>query len=201
MKEYYIIYDVETQKLAQHVEGGWDNVYGMGLASCVTYNSKTDLYEFWKDPEKLCEYLNGNNVVGFNSISFDSRVLLGNKRIIELDGTTKNDKYSWRNIDIYCEMWRNILSLNRSNYPLILQKIKEQKIQHGVFGLGPVSEATLKITKSGKGEEAPMLYQQGKFFELLQYNLQDVRVTKELYLFIKKYRYLVTGTYDIVQFK
>lgn len=201
MQNHYIVYDVETQKLDKHVPGGWDNIFGMGLASAVTYNSKTDLYEFWKDPEKLCEYLNGNVVVGFNSIWFDSKVLLGNDRIIELDGSTKNEKYSWKNIDIYVEMWRNILSLDKSNYPEILKKIKEQKIQHGIFGLGPTSAATLNITKSGHGEDAPMLYQQGRFFELLEYNLQDVRVTKELYLFIKKYRYMVNGNYDIIQFK
>lgn len=201
MAPLLIAYDIETQKLAQHVPGGWDNIYGMGVASAVTYNFQNDLYQFWNDSEKLCQYLNGNIALGYNSISFDSKVLLGNDRIIELNGITKNEKYSWQNIDIYAEMWRNILNLDKSNYPLILQKIKETRIPPGVFGLGPVSEATLKISKSGKGELAPMLFQQGKIFELLEYNLRDVQVTKELYLFIKKYRYVVNGNYDIISFK
>jgi hypothetical protein len=168
MAPLLIAYDIETQKLAQHIPGGWDNIYGMDMSSCVTYNFQTDMYQFWNNREKLCQYLNGNIALGYNSISFDSKVLLGNDRIIELNGITKNEKYSWQNIDIYAEMWRNILNLDKSNYPLILQKIKETRIPPGVFGLGPVSEATLKISKSGKGELAPMLFQQGKIFELLE---------------------------------
>ena len=61
--------------------------------------------------------------------------------------------------------------------------------------------ATLNHTKNGEGADAPMLFQQGRIVELFQYNLQDVRITKELFNFIQKYKYLVTGSYDIIQFK
>jgi hypothetical protein len=200
--ENYITYDCETQKLADEVPGGWDNVYGMGLSSAVTYDSKTDNYNFWdhNSREKLCEYLNGKNVVGFNSIMFDSKLLLGDNRIIELDGSTKNSKYGWKNIDIYVEIFRRIFQMDKSNYPELLKKMQAKKHQKGVFGLKDIAGATLNHTKSGDGAMAPILFREGKLAELYGYNLQDVRVTKELFQFILKYRYCVTGGFDIVKF-
>jgi len=199
----YIVMDAETQKYAEQVEGGWGNVYGMDLASAVTYDSRTDNYTFWDhlSRERLCEFLNGKVVVTFNGIMFDSKLLLGNDRVIELNGDTKNSKFSWKNIDIYVEMWRRILSLDRSNYPKIIETMQAKKHSKGIFALKDITSATLNHTKSGDGADAPMLFKQGRIVELHQYNLQDVRVTKELYQFILKYRYLVTGSYDIVQFK
>ena len=199
----FVVYDTETQKLADEIPGGWNDVFGMMMSSAVTYDSKTDNYNFWdhNSREKLCQYLNGKNVVGFNSIMFDSKLLLGDNRIIELDGSTKNDKYSWKNIDIYVEIFRRIFQMDKSNYPELLKKMQEKKHQKGVFGLKDIAGATLNHTKSGDGAHAPVLFKEGKLAELYSYNLQDVRVTKELFQFIMKYRYIVTGSYDIVQFK
>lgn len=199
----YIIYDCESQKLAEDVEGGWSNAYGHGLSSCVTYNSKTDNYNFWdhNSREKLCEYLNGKIAVSFNGIMYDSKLLLGDSRTIELNGNTKNNKYCWYNIDIYVEMFRRMWKMDKSNYPKIIEAMQAKRHNKGIFALKDITLATLNHTKNGDGALAPILFQQGKIVELFEYNLQDVRVLKELYLFILKYRYLVTGSYDIVQFK
>jgi hypothetical protein len=56
------------------------------------------------------------------------------------------------------------------------------------------------MKKAGKGSRAPDLFQQGKLIELFQYNLQDVRVTKSLYEFIRERKYIITGGYDVVSF-
>jgi len=196
----YVVMDAETQLLAEEIPGGWDNVFGMKMASAVTYDSKTDNYDFWTDREKLNEYLNNKTVVTFNGIHFDSVLLLGSNRIIELDGKTRNEKFGWHNIDIYLEMWRRIMKMDKSNYPKIVEEQRKQRPPKGVFNLGVISEATLHHTKTGYGELAPQLFKEGRWAELFQYNLQDVRITKELFQFILKYRYLVTGSYDIVKF-
>ena len=203
MNTPYIIYDIETAKYADQVQGGWDNVYGMEMASCVTYTSTIDNYQFWdhNSREKLCEYLNGKIVVGYNSMMFDSRVLLGNDRIVELNGVTKNSKYSWTNIDIYVEIFRRLYKMDRNSYPLLLKTMQEKRHGKGIFGLKDIASATINHTKSGDGADAPKLFQEGRIVELFQYNLQDVRVTRELFEFIQKYKYLVTGSFDIVQFK
>jgi hypothetical protein len=199
----FLVYDTETQKLADDTPGGWDNVYGMGLSSAVTYDSKTDNYNFWdhNSREKLCEYLNGKNVVSFNGMMFDSKLLLGDNRTIELDGSTKNSKYGWKNIDIYVEIFRRIFQMDKSNYPEILKKMQAKKHQKGIFGLKDIAGATLNKGKNGDGAHAPVLFKEGKLAELYQYNLQDTRITLELFQFIMKHRYCVTGGFDIVQFK
>ncbi len=198
----FIVVDCETKKHFHQVEGGWNNIEAMELSTAVTYSSELDRYVFWtgKQKDELCKYLNGQVVVSFNGILFDTKLLLGNDRRLNNNGSTENDKYKWINADIYVEMWRHIFDMDGTDYNKITSKIEEQKFPKDVFGLDDIAYTTIKKTKSGKGSIAPDLYQQNRILELFQYNLQDVRVTKELYLFIKKYRYLVSGSYDIVSF-
>ena len=199
----FIVMDCESQKLVDDVPGKWNNVYGQGLSSAVTYDSQSDLYLFWDKDQRdsLCKYLNGKLVVTYNGIHYDSKLLLGDNRIIEPDGSTKNDKYGWFNSDIYAGIWRNILGMDRNQYPELMVAIRKQKFEKHVFDLHSVSQSTLNHTKSGDGAMAPTLFQTGKIFELLQYNMQDVRITRQLFDFIMKYRYIVTGKGDVVQFR
>jgi hypothetical protein len=198
----FVVMDAETKMLAKQVQGGWDNIYGHGMSSAVTYSSASDKYKFWPSDQRdaLCSYLNKQVVVTFNGIMFDSKLLLGNDRVIEDNGATSNDKYSWINADIYVEMWRHILQLDRSDYSAIVKKIQEQKFPKNVFGLDPIAKNTLGVSKSGEGAHAPDLFQQGRLLELFEYNLQDVRVTRQLYMFIKQWKYVITGGFDIVSF-
>lgn len=198
----YIVVDTETQKHADQVSGGWDNIEGMGFASAVTYSSQLDRYVFWKSNQRedLCKYLNNQLVVSFNGINFDTKLLLGNDRVLNNNGSTENGKYKWFNADLYVEIWRNILNLDRTNYNIIIKKIEEQRFPKGMFDLEIIGNATLGMKKAGKGSRAPDLFQQGKLIELFQYNLQDVRVTKSLYEFIRERKYIITGGYDVVSF-
>jgi hypothetical protein len=198
----YIVVDTETQKHADQVSGGWDNIEGMGFASAVTYSSQLDRYVFWKSNQRedLCKYLNNQLVVSFNGINFDTKLLLGNDRVLNNNGSTENGKYKWFNADLYVEIWRNILNLDRTNYNIIIKKIEEQRFPKGMFDLESIGNATLGMKKAGKGSRAPDLFQQGKLIELFQYNLQDVRVTKSLYEFIRERKYIITGGYDVVSF-
>lgn len=204
MNSEYIVYDIETKKLANEVEGGWSNIYGMGMASGVAWSSKTDEFHFFGSEEsevdRMSELLNDKVAVTFNGITFDSKVLLGNDRTIEDDGSTRNGKYGWKNIDIFMAMWRRILAFKGTVPELIEAQKKAGFRKKGVYNLDSILWATMRIKKNGSGLDAPRLYQEGKTRELLQYNLQDVKCERDLYQFIKKYRYLVNGEYDIVTF-
>jgi len=200
----YLVYDIETKKLANEVEGGWGNIHGMGMASGVVWSSKTEEYYFFGPEEseidRMAGLLNGKVVVTFNGITFDSKLLLGNDRIIEDDGTTKNDKYGWKNVDIFMAMWRQILGHKGTVPELIKAQKKPAYRKKGVYNLDSILWATMRIKKNGNGADAPKLYQEGKMKELLEYNLQDVKCERDLYQFIKKYKYLINGEYDVVTF-
>ena len=48
-----------------------------------------------------------------------------------------------------------------------------------------MAQATLGVTKSGEGLNAVNLYDQGRMEELKKYCLNDVKLTKELYDFVR----------------
>ena len=70
----YKVYDCETKYMADEVEGKWNNVAGMGLSSCVVYDSKIDEYKlFGPDSEDdVAQELSEKDyiVVGFYSFNF-----------------------------------------------------------------------------------------------------------------------------------
>lgn len=202
MSNDIILYDLETKRYADEVDGGWNNIYGMGLSTGVTWSANEDRYRVWTEKQinELCSYLNGNKVVSFNGISFDSILLLGNDRKIDNSGTTSNEEYSWYNYDIYVEMWSHILNMVGKPVPEIMEAMRKQRFPKNVFNLDSIAQNTLGFSKTGKGVDAPKLYKEKKFVELIEYNLQDVRVLKKLYRFLKERKYLVNGNYDIVKF-
>ena len=182
-----LVYDVEVERGPEDVPGGWNNPEAMGLASAVVYNYTTDQYHFFlHDTAKprLLAMLYGNICVGFNSVRFDSRVLLGNDRIWK----PKKGDYTrcrsvsgdhWWNYDIMMEYVRARFVLWD---PEKLISWLDDPSNHGsgMFSLSSISRATLGKGKTGQGAHAPILYAGGWYDALLAYNLQDVRLTKEL---------------------
>ncbi len=86
-----VVYDVEIATEVDKVEGKWENPEGMGFASAVAYDYGKDQYFFFlhKDGRReLIDLLRMRTAVTFNGIKFDSRVILGNDRIVELSGET-----------------------------------------------------------------------------------------------------------------
>lgn len=75
MTEIYL--DIETQKLADEVPGGWDNIRAFGLAVAVTWDAEHDFREWYEtDAGRLIRTLHGFDlVVTFNGNRFDLAVL------------------------------------------------------------------------------------------------------------------------------
>lgn len=194
----FIVYDCEVRKSPE--EHGWDDVYNLEMSTGVAWNYDTNKYHLFFNKYELCKLLNGKTAVSFNGIMFDSLLLLGNNRILEKNGITKNDTYWWYNCDVYVEMWRHIFNMSRENYIDITNKIKETKTQKNIFNLDSIVRSTLNISKCGSGATAPKLWELKKIDKLFEYNIQDVFVLKELFEFIRSNKYLVTGSYDVVKF-
>lgn len=196
-----IVYDLEIQKDPSIV--GWENTFELGLSSCVAYSYETKQYHFFGHTEeeriRCIEFLNGATCVTFNGIRFDSRVLLGNDRVIhpncETTATVNGKLYKWTNYDIYMKILQ-VLSGEKD-----CSKVLDNKTFHGkgLYSLDTLCRRTLGISKNGDGALAPKLFQDGNFYELLQYNLQDVRMTKDLFEFVQKYNYVINGNHDVVK--
>lgn len=200
----HIVFDCETQKLFNEVADR-SKTWLLKMSTCVTYCYEEDQYKFWTytNQNDLLSYLNGNLIIGFNSITFDCPLILGETCKIDAEGNVSNGKYSWSNYDIYIEIKKRLTRTVGKSIKETFEIMKKNFSLHekGVYKLDSVAIATLGDRgKNGNGCEAVELFKQKKILELLQYNLQDVRITKQLYDFIKKHKYVINGNFDIIKF-
>jgi DEAD/DEAH box helicase domain-containing protein len=75
MKEIYL--DVETQRLADEVQGGWDTIRAFGLSVGVTWDAAHEFRDWYEgDAVSLIGELSGfERIVTFNGDRFDLEVL------------------------------------------------------------------------------------------------------------------------------
>lgn len=200
-----IVFDIETQKSFNDIPNR-NNVWDLLMSTCVTYSYNEDSYKFWTYLKKddLLAYLNGNTLIGFNSINFDLKVLLGKDMVVTEDYLSvicEDKNFKCENQDIYLKIYQALSGKYRYSEVMDFMK-RNPNNQRGLYSLNSIAIATLgnTIKKNGSGGFAPELYKTKKLLELLQYNLQDVRVTKKLWQFIKQFGYIINGNFDIVKF-
>jgi len=198
-----IVLDIETQKMFNEISDG-TKPWLLKMSVAVTYSYNNDEYKFWTytNQDELLQYLNGNVVIGFNSINFDSPVLLGENHKLDENGNSSNGKYSWTNYDIFIEIKKRLYRTVNKPIQETFSAMKKNFNIHekGVYKLDSIAIATLGKGKNGSGGNAVELFRQKKIIELFEYNLQDVRVTKQLYDFLKTYKYIINGNFDIIKF-
>lgn len=159
----YGVLDIETRRSAEEV-GGWNRAEKMGVSCAVLYDSKTDDYQAYlqEDIDKLCKDLQKfDMVIGFNIIRFDYKVL---------SGLSDFDFFSLPSLDILIKVHE------RLGYRLSLDHLADQ---------------TLGCHKSADGLMALQWWKQGKIDRIIEYCKQDVKVTRDLYLFGKEKQFLV----------
>lgn len=186
-----IVYDLEISKTIEEA-GGWTNYDNMGLGSAVAYSFKQDKYFFYlhdSDKQKLIDLLNGNRIITYNGVSFDSHVLLGEDREIEKTNGVgimvynKSRTVKWLEYDIYLQILKAQYNLD-NDFSAIG---KFPKGGRGGLKLGGVTQATLGVEQcktAPSGAEAPKMYKAKDYSTLLEYNLQDTILTRKLYDFI-----------------
>lgn len=163
-----ITYDVEICDDPHRHPLGWEGARrgDCGVASVVLYDTDSERYHVYDAHtiDDCVDHLNrADKLVGFNCIDFDQPCIEGyTERVIEVES-----------YDILHEVW---------------DRLGEKKKG---YGLGPICERTLNIGKSGNGVHAPQLFQEGRMGELIDYNLNDVFLTRKLANFIRKYGHII----------
>lgn len=128
----------------------------------------------------LIQDLYGHGVASFNGVKFDNRVLLGNELVVNPP---------WKDYDL-------LLAVVMSKYDVCSVKEAEEKygalkVHDGSIGLNGLGLGTLGHGKTGHGSKSPVWIQNGEWARVFAYNLQDVRLTRDLIYFAQSSGYVV----------
>ena len=150
-----IYFDVETQRSAQKVVGGWKYPERFGLALAVAYDTHDRSYKSYTEATvaNLIELLHtADLIVGFNHLRFDYKVL---------SAYTAADLQSLPNFDMHAQLWT------------------DERLRVGLDKLG---QYTLGRGKTADGLASIHWWQQGQIDKIEEYCKQDVALTKDLFL-------------------
>jgi DEAD/DEAH box helicase domain-containing protein len=159
----YGVFDVETQRSAAEV-GGWHRAERMGISVAVLYSSVSDSFTSYleKDiPDLIRDLQTFDLVIGFNNKRFDNKVL---------------SAYSVFNFATLPTLDIMEVITNRLGYRLSLDRLAEH---------------TLGVKKSANGLQALQWFKEGRMEEIINYCRQDVKITRDLFLFGLENRYLL----------
>ncbi len=170
-----VIYDIEILRAIPNkppfkkLEGieyceGWHDHANMGIGCLCAYDYLEDRYRVFTE-KNLNEFIDliqaRELLVGFNSIAFDNNVV---KACLGFDpGTLKN-------YDLLCEIWVASGLTSKFQYP-----------SHAGFGLDETCRVNFGTQKSGDGAMAPVDWQRGGYGTVIDYCINDVKLTKQLF--------------------
>lgn len=159
-----LVLDIETKNTFADV-GGQENIHKLEASFVGVYSYNQDKYlSFWeKDFDKLGQLLqNTFLIVGFSINRFDLPVM------------AKHFNF-------------NLMALPR------LDLLEEVEVAYGNrVGLDILAQTNLNgIKKTHHGLDAIRFWAEGNLEELEKYCLQDVKVTKELYEFVRKNNHIM----------
>lgn len=167
-----LIYDIEIKKAIQskneeRLTGidyceGWHDHANMGIACIGVYDYAEDRYRMFMDDNMddffhLCD--DRELLVGFNNIAFDNAVINASAPML-----TEASKF----FDILVELWAAAGLGPQFKFPT-----------HAGFGLDTLCKVNFGTAKSGHGALAPVDFQKGRYGSLVDYCLNDVRLTKQ----------------------
>lgn len=162
-----LVFDLETQRSFDEV-GGRDKMHLLGMSLGVVYSFADDSFQTYveADVEALVAQLSAAElVIGFNLLGFDYHVLRGY-------------------VDVPIE------SLRTLDLMVDLQ---------GKLGFRPkldsVVQASLQAGKTADGLQALTWYREGRLDLIEQYCRDDVRLTRDVYLFGRRNRYVLVSRY------
>ncbi len=174
----FLVFDLETQRGAQDV-GGWDYVQQMRMSvGCVWDNTKQSFFTYYEDQvhEMIDHLTSGALVIGYNHLFFDYTVLSGYAK----DGD-----------------WKKQLTFFQDELPNfdLLVAIRNQLKKR--LKLDSLARPTLQVGKSADGLLALQWWKEycegdkKKLDMITEYCMQDVAVTRDLYLFGKQNEYVL----------
>lgn len=159
-----LVIDLETKKTFAEV-GGEQHIAELGISVAGIYSYTHDAFFALEEHElgKLEEMLeHTGHLIGFNINYFDIPVLKPYLKKVVIDRIAVTDIF----------------------------KDAEDFLGHRI-GLNAVAEATLGESKSGHGLEALEWFREGRVEEVKKYCLDDVRLTRDIYEYGKKFSHIL----------
>lgn len=167
-----LVYDIEIIKavpaggpLIDGVEycAGWDDHENMGISVIGAYDFFYQQYRvFMADNFHLFRDLLKHRVgVGYNNINFDNKVLAHHDLLP--DGV--------QYVDLLRAIWKGA-----GHDPDVFNQET-----HSGYGLDAMARANLGASKTGHGAVAPVDWQKGRIGSVIDYCLNDVRLTARLF--------------------
>lgn len=198
-----IVLDCSCQKNFNEIKDG-AKVYDLLMSTAVTYDYSDDTYRFWTSSNKdeLSKYLCDNLVIGYNSMSFDSPIIIGSSHKLANDGTSIGDNVRWKNYDLFVEIKKRLYRTVNDPIQKTFETMKKNfnLAEKGVYTLGGVCTATFGNPKYNMKDNSVELFKQRKILDLINFNLNQTRMIKKLYEFSQKFGYIVNANFDIVKF-
>lgn len=174
------VFDAEIKKRIEDCSKGWNSHDEMGISVLVIFDYATMRYRVFDDKNagEACTILSTYDlVVGFNTVGFDWKLIKATWPGMFPVGRTSKD------FDILREIW-------------IAKGLNPNKFEpstHGGYKLDDVAFETIGMRKTANGALAPVMYQEGRFADLVDYCIEDVRIEKTLFEFAATYGYVIRG--------
>lgn len=186
------VFDAEIKKRIEDCSKGWDSHDEMGVSVLVIFDYATMRYRVFDDKnaaEAVAILSTYDLVVGFNTVRFDWKLIKATwpglfpvKVANVRDGiTVQSDGRISRDFDILREIWIS-LGLNPDKF---------EPRTHGGYKLDDVAWDTIQMRKTANGALAPMMFQDGRYADLVDYCLEDVRIEKTLFEFAANHGFVV----------
>jgi hypothetical protein len=159
-----IVLDLEIQKSIVD-EKDWENTHLMRISCLCMYTYIDQRYRVFgpRDVDAIRSMCIGAEcVVGHNINRFDLPIIF--------NLPARERAHDICTYDTLEEIWKSL--------DLPLDTFSDA---HKGYGLDRVCRHTLNVSKSGSGAFAPVLYQRGEFWKLIDYCLEDVRMAKMLF--------------------
>jgi len=155
--KHFLVFDVETKQLIHEV-GGWENVDKLEVSVACAYDSKTDQLLSFKENEldRFVELCEKRLVIGYNIRGFDLPVLA-------------SYGLQSKKLDIFDIMY-DLEALTRQRF------LKLEAVARGTLGTG----------KSADGLLAVEWWKKGEIQKIVDYCIQDVKVTRDIFEFGRK---------------
>ena len=163
--EHILYFDLETKYSADEV-GGWGNIEDMGMSVGVIWdNSDKQFYVYIEHQiqEMVDHFYRATQIVGFNHIGFDYRVVAG---VHHSDAHQRSQLYT------------KLAGLNNFDMLFELKKLLGHRLK-----LESIARPTLGTGKSADGMQALKWYKEGKLDKIIDYCKVDVEVTRDIHRF------------------
>lgn len=170
------VFDLEIKTPIDQCSRGWQSHDEMGISVLCLYDYTTNRYRVFDDlnqEDAKSILYNYDYVVGFNTVNFDWKVVKAS--------WSSHGKRASKDFDILREIW-----ISKGLNPDVFNPRT-----HGGYKLDDVAADTIQMRKSANGELAPIMYQDGRFAELFDYCLEDVRIERTLFEFAVENSYVI----------